>query len=132
LQQKLLDRTSDNYQIQSYLQHLLYTPEALKKNLLKLGLYYQDQSGSFDAVRRNRDANEGEYFRTTKAMSSAVFRMQGRINIDCFNVSRPLVENVSVLLQFTPNKPENCLVSTIVPAISHIIEIQECYLKVSY
>jgi uncharacterized protein YyaL (SSP411 family) len=125
-----LDRTADNNQIQSYLQTLLYTPESLKRTLLKLALWARDTSGAFDRVARDADASPGEYYRTTKARSSNMVRMQGRLSIDCFNVLRPLVENVSILLQFTPNVAKDCTVCTIAAVGEPIIEIHECYLKV--
>lgn len=120
----------DNYQIQTYLQTMLYTPKAIKNTLLGLAMYYPDTSGAHDLIAKDVKVNPGEYVRSTKTSKSQLIRMQGRISIDCFNVSRPLVENVSILLQFIPNHPKMCLVSDITPEPKLVIEIEECYLKI--
>ena len=44
-------------------------------------------------------------------MGSNTFNLQGRLLVDCLNVNKPLVENVTLGIKLYPNPPNKCIVS---------------------
>ena len=132
MQHKSVDKTFDFYQLITYLQILLYSMVESRKTFLQNALWYKDTAGMHDMIVRNRTQSPGEYARSTMSAASRKMHLQGRILVDSLNFARPLVENVSLTLQFVPHAPEGCLFATYPagPTPRYVVEILDCYLLV--
>ena len=122
VQHKSLDKTFDFYQLITYMQILLYSMVESKKTFLQNALWYKDTQGMHDTIIRHAVNSPGENARSTMSAVSRKMHLQGRILVDSLNFARPLVENVSLTLQFVPHAPEGCLLaeypSSIYPPVS--------------
>ncbi len=122
-------RSHGYYDLKTYIKLLYCTPNVIKNTRLKNSLWWRDKQGAHSIILNNEVSAPGQYWRTTRAASSKVMELTGDLILDCFDVARPLPENVSVNLQFYPNEPKKCLLHSDA-AFKPVIQLEEFYLLV--
>lgn len=117
------------YDIMTYLKILYTMPNDVKAKRLLNSLWYRDVASGHSVLANNQQVNPGQYYRQTRAARSSLMELYGKLMVDCFDVERPIPENVSLGIKFFPNEAAKCLVAD--PAqVQPVIEIQDFYLIV--
>lgn len=107
-QHKPLYSSQNYYDTKTFIHILTSVPVYEKETSLKNALWYRDKRmGRIGMIEANSSLAPMETMRN-QATRDPIY-LNGRLITDLFNVSRPLVDGVTVNIRFYPNKPNKCL-----------------------
>lgn len=89
---------SENFAYQDYMFHLLHTDKETREKNLENQLFFADTANTFNALNVT---NAGYHSRLHALTNSKVVELSGRLNLDVFNLSRLLINNVQVKVVLT-------------------------------
>ena len=131
LQDKLVTSSNSNYYQKAYIDTILQCCPASRLANFQAQLYYEDTPGELDETDPFAGTNRGLMYREYYTRGSRSVDMQGPLYVDVFQISRYLLNGISVKMRFWPTRPALHLMSDS-PTDEYRTVIEEAVLKVCH
>ena len=130
LNEKTITYSGSNYAERAIMETLLSFGKDASKSWLQSGLFYKDTPGKMDVADPTDAApNEGLKKRVGFTAESKLVVTRSKLHLDIFNQSKPLINNVRMVLKLTRNKDAYVLMSSEAGA-AYKVEIEDIALIV--
>jgi len=136
---KSFETSNATYAYRAYLSDLLNYGEDAKKTFLQTSLFYKDTAYEFENLNialnptstpAVTSINEGFSNRRQRIIEGGgKLELLTRVHSDIFNSDRYLLNNISVIVKFTKNKDEFCLMQSATSSIFSRIEKALLYVR---
>lgn len=122
LNQRNVCPPSSNYGYRSYIEKLLNYGYEAKTTQLQTQMWYKDDAGEMDTVTNTDDdgRNSGYLRRQELCNNRRTFELHGRLHCDVLNQGKYIINGVEVAIRLVKQKPEFCLLSTVVASFEII------------